>query len=455
MTTSRKAHLILHALAGGLFLAIAGAIELTATRRLHGSLAQFGLIGVGLALILIGVFPLPSPLRAVSEKLCISLISFSVLLVSLEGACRLAHFDFIGEERAYRRLPIFFRWPIVPTGEVYFRREGPEEWTGQPLKQICEQLDVLPNPYQSEPKVTIRYDKNGFRHEEGFNDWDIVIAGDSFTEQGHLPYKDLFTTLMSQQMKTRVLNLGTTNTGPLNQLSFLRDYGLAPSTKRAVIIFFEGNDLLDLNREYTDLMKYRATGQRSYRTFRKETSLLRTLFQTVTKQQKYNVKERLNVLLAYNRPKSWITGYFQSDGGDIPITLAANGSPPSRSELTAETMKQLEYFFEQYAAFGKEHRLEIWSAFMPCKERALYGMVRLADDAPEDVKHWTPTDLPQVISDLAKARGIRFMDLSPAFMQEARTSHKLLFDTIYDGHLNASGSHLVATEMARVLSNPE
>jgi len=300
--------------------------------------------------------------------------------------------------------------------------------------------------------LTSRYDKIGFRHEQNFTDWEVVVAGDSFTELGTLPYDQLFTTVMCGLMNMRVLNLGASNTGPLNQLSFLRDYGVAPSTKRAVIVFYEGNDLVDLNREYTDLMNFQTTGKRPYRTFTKETSLLRTLYHMVTKRPKLNVKQRVNDLLVGSQPQSWISGYFKSDAGEIPITL--RDRPPSREQMSADTMKQLEYFFDQYAAFGKERNLEIWSAFMPCKERAVYGMVRLDDKAPEDVKQWRPTDLPQVISDLAVSRGIRFMDLTAAFAREAQTNHKLLFNGIYDCHLNAAGSALVATEMARVLSTP-
>jgi hypothetical protein len=162
------------------------------------------------------------------------------------------------------------------------------------------------------------------------------------------------------------------------------------------------------------------------------------------------VKQRVNDLLVGSQPQSWITGYFKSDAGEIPITL--RDRPPSRDQMSADTIKQLEYFFDQYAAFGKERGLEIWSVFMPSKERAVYGMVRFADDAPADVKEWKPTDLPQVISDLATSRGIRFMDLTPAFNNAAQTNHKLLFNGIYDCHLNSAGSRLVAEEMARVLS---
>lgn len=451
---SRKVHLILSLLSGGLFLAMAGAIELTQSRSLHLSPVQIGLVVVGLAFVLIGLFPPPLPVRAISQGLSLSFVSFVAFLLFLEAVCRLTGFDFVGEERAYRRLPIPFRWPIVPTGEVYFRREGPEEWTGRPLRQICQQLEIVPNPYEGEPEVTIRFNEKGFRHEDALTDWEIAVAGDSFTEESSLPYDQLFTTIMSRTMNTRVLNLGNTATGPLGQLSFLRDYGLASSTRRTVVVFFEGNDLSDLDREYNDLMQYRATGQRSYRTFARDTSLVRALYKMATGQRTLHPAQRMRQLLGGSQPQShsWITGFFKTPDGEIPITLGSATVPPSRRDLSPAMMKQLTYFFEQYGAFGQEHNIETWLAYMPTKERATYGMVRLADTAPADVKQWRPTDLPEVISELCAGHGVRFMDLTPAFVRAAETTHKLSFNGIYDGHLNAEGSRVVAAEMARVLS---
>jgi hypothetical protein len=235
----------------------------------------------------------------------------------------------------------------------------------------------------------------------------------------------------------------------LTQLSYLRDYGLAPATKRAVIVFYEGNDLVDLNQEYNHLIRYRETGERPHRDFRKETSLVRAIYQLATKRPKMDVNE----LLIGVQPKSWLTGYFKSSDGDIPITL--RNTPPSRDQISPETMKQLEYFFEQFAAFGKAHGIEVWSAFMPCKERVVNGMVEFVQDAPEEEKQWRPTNLPQVISDLAIGHGVRFMDFTPAFVRETREKRELLFNSIYDSHLNTKGSRLVASEMARFLSRPD
>ena len=57
--------------------------------------------------------------------------------------------------------------------------------------------------------ITVQYDEAGFRNPAGMLDWDIAVAGDSFTELGYLRHEDLFTTVLGQILDARVLNLGT------------------------------------------------------------------------------------------------------------------------------------------------------------------------------------------------------------------------------------------------------
>src|SRR5262249_49799046 len=154
-------------------------------------------------------------------------ISAAFGLGLLEGFCRLTQFDFAQEERKWRAVPPYWRAPIIPSGEAFFRRPGPEPWAGQVLNIRVQQLHIFPNPYTNEPAVTLVYDEQGFRNEGGWTDWEVAIAGDSFTEQGYLTSDQMFTTILGKLINARVLNLGVSYTGPLSQLSYLRDYGIA------------------------------------------------------------------------------------------------------------------------------------------------------------------------------------------------------------------------------------
>jgi len=286
--------------------------------------------------------------------------------------------------------------------------------------------------------IRVQYDKLGFRNEDDLSDWEVAVAGDSFTELGYLPYDQLFTTILGKTMNVRVLNLGTSYTGPLTQLSYVQDYGVSPSTKHAIIVFFEGNDLDDLGREYAALARFRETGEREYREFKKQTSMLRALFRL-----RYT-------LMPQKTADAWVNAYFKSAHGDIPISL--DYTPPGKAQIPAERMHQLEYFLHRYAAFTQGRGIKAWLAYMPCKLRVVHGQIEFSEGAPEELRKWGPTDLPQVISALSDRYGVEFIDLTPALVEETESSRELVFNSIYETHLNSRGSLVVAKEMARHLS---
>jgi hypothetical protein len=183
------------------------------------------------------------------------------------------------------------------------------------------------------------------------------------------------------------------------------------------------------------LVRWRETGQRDYREFSKQPSLVRAL---------YKVVERV-----WPKQSNPITAYFKSSQ-DIPVSL--NYTPPGRAQLSKETMHHLNYFFKQYDDFGKERQITVWLAYMPCKERVLHGQVEFSASAAEKFKNWQPTDLPEVISGLCDQYGIKFIDLTPALIRETSHNKQLLYNSIYDTHLNSHGSLVVGQELARQFS---
>jgi hypothetical protein len=86
---------------------------------------------------------------------------------------------------------------------------------------------------------------------------------------------------------------------------------------------------------------------------------------------------------------------------------------------------------------------------MPAKLRASHAQLQFVDWAEDRFLAWSPTDLPELIASLAARHGIGFIDLAPAMVTETARSRAILYNTIYDSHLNARGSSVVAEEMAR------
>ena len=379
-------------------------------------------------------------IRRSSVHRLLPLVIFAAMMVCAEAFFRLIEFDFAYEERAWRQVPVFYRQPTVPTGEVFFRRTGAQTWTGQVISTRMSQLGYQPNPYLDESVISVVYDDDGFRNRPGVSDWRIAVAGDSFTELGHLSDDELFTSVLASKLGVSVRNLGTSYTGPLSHLSYLRDYGVAAGTTHSIIIFFEGNDLEDLAAEYEDLRHWKETGQRPYREFKKQSSFVKAIAQLakLVKHAATHDKEDLT------------TAYFKATPSDIPITLgyAPEGSP----DMSKETMRRLDYFLTQYAGFGHDRQIEVWLAFMPSKLRALHGKIEFSASAAERFRNWQPTDLPDVVSALCDEHGIGFLDLTPALTTGTDIENRLLYNSMYDTHLNEAGSRVVGQELARHLS---
>jgi hypothetical protein len=441
MNNRRSIRLLLHFSAGGVLVLVSFLAD-----SIRGLPFEFGpgkwtIVVAGLVIILLGFIAQTGAVARFSETLCMVIVSVSIVPFFLEGVFRLIGFDFAREEEAWRKMPPYYRQPIVPFGEVFFRRPGPEQWTGQVLKTVVIESGISPNPYGDEPTVTVKYNQMGFRNEENFSDWEVAVAGDSFTELGDLTYDKLFTTILGKMLNIRVLNLGVSRTGPLTQLSYLQHLGVAPSTKHVVIVFYEGNDLSDLRDEYAALVQYHESGHREYRQFKTQTSMLKALF-TV-----------LQTLWSNKKPSNAVHAQFKSAHGDIPISIGGY-TPPNKAQVPAETMQQLEYFFRKYADFAKSKGIKAWLAYMPRKLRVVYDRIEFTQGATESQKKWKPSDLPQAISEISDRYGIEFIDLTPALVEETNRTGELLYNSIFDIHLNSRGSLIVAKELARHLSAP-
>jgi len=377
----------------------------------------------------------------------IALVTIVLTVVALEVGFRLADFDFEFKARAFARLPIFCRQPVVPVGPAFFRRPGPDRWQGQVLR-MCDQLTgAADDAYRDEPAVTVTYDREGFRNPPELSDWDVVVTGDSFTELGYLPYEDLFTSRLADLRNVRVKNLGVSYTGTITQTSYLREYGKAPSTTDAIVVFFEGNDLLDIVVEHLALEgsrrgETRPVPRSRLETLPKQSSLLKAAYRLLVGERPAapagdEPAERL---------KNYTPAVFVSGATRTPLTV--DYLLPNRSDLPAAGQSLV---MEAIAGWGDAARalgLRPWLAYMPCKRRVLDGYLTSVDGTPLPVMH---SDLPDFVRDAAARVDIRFVDLTPALRRETERGG-LTYNAIRDTHLNRLGSWTVGNALARALA---
>jgi hypothetical protein len=365
----------------------------------------------------------------------------TVLVFGLaEAACRVARVDFneiLGLKQKNEGFPIYFRLPDQPVGDTFFARPGPASWTGKPLTVMLQNHRGTDSAYRDEQEITVTYDKDGFRNPDDLKDWDIAVAGDSFTESGYLPYEDLYTTQLGNLLHQRVKNLGVTDTGTFTQSFYLRSHGRATSCRTAIVTFFEGNDLGDNVEELRDIQKFRATGERPSRAIGRESSLLKTLYHFARDFRKMNF-----------RPRSYANATYLAGSDEIPVTIA--DAPPAPDAMGADRKNSLRAALDTWARACKEIGAEPLLLYIPCKRRVLHGYLKQGQGYPE--RDWQLNDLPDFVAQESATRGIRCIDTTPALAALAAKG-VLTFNPIYDTHLNKEGHRAVAEVLAKALRN--
>ena len=363
-------------------------------------------------------------------KVVLSLGSCTLTWLAIEVGCRVIGFDFERTEQVLAQTPIFFQKPHLPLEPVFFRRAGPAEWHGQVLHEFISARRDYSNEYKDEPVKTIRYNAEGLRNPPELSDWEIAVVGDSFVEAGDLAFEDLFTTEIGKLLGVRVKNLGVSWTGPFSHSTFLTNFGTAPSAKHAVMVFFEGNDFLDLAREKDALNTFHKDGTRPVMLVDKQPSFTRAVWR------------HLKRLIKRNDPDiAW--GDLALKSGSMPVTV--DYSPPAPTSLSGADKKNLEEALKEWAARARELKMKPWLIYMPCKWRVLQPRLQYR---PNQIKApWTPNDLPGYVTKVAGECGIAVVDVTGPLTAKTKEG-TLTYNPVFDSHLNREGSLTVARVVA-------
>ena len=97
-------------------------------------------------------------------------------------------------------------------------------------------------------------DRYGFNNPD--NEWDkkeieYLLVGDSFTHGACVNRPNDISSVLRNLSKKSVLNLGMGGNGPLIEYATLREY-LDTNVKKVLWIYYEGNDLANLENEKTN-----------------------------------------------------------------------------------------------------------------------------------------------------------------------------------------------------------
>jgi len=94
-------------------------------------------------------------------------------------------------------------------------------------------------------------DRYGFNNPDDLweSSSDAVILGDSTTLGECVPYGNDISSILRNENKKLIINLGMGGNGPLLQLAILKEYQPLTNSNKIIWVYYEGNDLLDIYNE--------------------------------------------------------------------------------------------------------------------------------------------------------------------------------------------------------------
>lgn len=316
------------------------------------------------------------------------------------------------------------------------RNPGGNEWhsilsiEGQevlPLGGIAS-VDTVYNR-ESGQWVVYRSDEYGFRNPSGtwsHDDFDLVVIGDSFAHgAGLMDGEDVVSLLRNDFPHT--VNLGNGGNGPLMVFATLREYGQKLKPHFVVYLYFEGNDLRDLDKEKDSplLMRYLLDPSWSQNLYEHHKAVNTILLDFGEKQvRKYYVEnplDRLRQILALSNLR-----------GRIGLNFTAKRKLRNLQPDLVLLEDILQRTREEVQTWGGTFVVAYLPAWKRYKNPDNYHMYR------------------SNVLNILKNNKIPVVDLYPVFQKQNDVFS--LFHFGLDGHYNKIGARLVAEEVRKGLN---
>lgn len=289
-------------------------------------------------------------------------------------------------------------------------------------------------------QADVQYDSRGFRNHRELERAAVVLIGDSFIEGALVAQNKLVSALLQESLSVDVANLGQTGYGPQQELAVLRRYALNLHPRIVVWFFFEGNDLVDVQRYGRFVQNWDAIENEMYgfkrRSFVRNAFLIveGTLGNGANPWRKDGEARRRSCVFARSRAKNDRTIYF--------AYAAAPLSEKDRAAL--ETAKGI---LLQAQRLSLQAGARFLFVYIPTKFRVYKDLC----DFPEDGygRQWQPNDLPDLWKAWLKAEEIAYLDLTDALKAAAADGELVYFAD--DGHFNAAGQRVAAESIGRFI----
>jgi hypothetical protein len=286
--------------------------------------------------------------------------------------------------------------------------------------------------------------------------YDIVITGDSFT----MPSAPVsWIDLLRQRTGMSVLNLGMTGWGTLAEVEAVRMYGLDKSPRRVMLLYFEGNDLFNVEEYH----RRRESGL-DWHTYelRSAAPLDRLVLPHMLRYWSSLTRRRPQVT-EYRYPMSVTTntGQFETIPFDVNISaLSADRDSIEASDAWALATQAILDLHDEVTAQGGRFLL----VYIPAKEHLYWGRLWDERDIGHVLERTTPLrsyeefsahidDQVLLMEEFAAANDIEILNLTGRFWLETMDGAELY--NYADTHWNEAGNRLAAQLIADYVEQHE
>jgi hypothetical protein len=301
---------------------------------------------------------------------------------------------------------------------------------------IGEFLCLPPHPPE---EFDLRYDRHGFRNETDLTAAGIAVIGDSFVEAPMVPTPVLMTSVLGVLQKSTVVNLGLSGYGPRQQLVALKRYALPLHPNTIVWVFYEGNDL-------EDVQAYDATvpnAAQFVHTHWERSFTRNALWGIIRALERRECTPRPELVQHYG-------AVLDADGARRQIYFMDAGLPLSSQQV--EALQKTQGVLEAAYSLCREQGIRLVVVLAPIEYRVYEGLSNFVE-ASDAVKSWIVNNLPERLGRMVAeiSRDIDYLDLTPIFKAKAEQGTPIFLPD--DMHWAPEGHRIAAEALHHLLSS--
>lgn len=372
------------------------------------------------------------PRQALIRGVALTLgLLMALTLLELAAAARLAHWE------------LFFHWlrneqqPYVADPDLGFRHAPSMRQSGRPRSDI--EL-VWGLPATRPDRITLTYDRRGYRNATELDRADIVLIGDSYVEGSFVSDDQVVSSLLQAGLGRPVANLGVAGYGTAQELIVLNRDAMALQPRVVIWFFYEGNDLYNDDQFENVLLaprEARATpwtdGHRWWR-------------RSFVRSAHAQLRLMLSSLVPRHCPHFGTVSAGPHRGQKVLFWPEA---AVPWTEFERDRWDRAQHTLREAAGATRERDVHLLLIYVPIKFRVYRDFIELPPGS--ELRDWVLWSLPDLFAQFCRIEGLACLDLTGLLRQSVRAGGMPHAPT--DSHWSPEGHRLIARALEELLTS--